>query len=95
MATFDPLPYWIVLQQPVFVVYGAEDERDNVPVAESVRRLESALATVGRTDARIVVVAGAGHAVLQPDDPTRLADDFTQALAAWLREHVTTRRPSS
>ncbi|MGH7541982.1 MAG: alpha/beta hydrolase family protein, partial [Gemmatimonadota bacterium] len=39
---FDPAPYWLQVSEPVFVVYGAEDERDNVPVAESVRRLEFA-----------------------------------------------------
>ena len=85
---FDPIPYWMQLAVPVLVAYGEEDERDNVPVAESVRRLEFAFRGVGKRDYRIVVVPGVGHALV---DHARheLAAPFVEALDRWLREHVT------
>lgn len=62
----DPIPAWRRLGQPVLVVYGERDEQDNVPVAESVRRLEAALA--GRAAPwRIEVLPGTGHALFLPD----------------------------
>ena len=65
----DPIPAWRRLRQPVLVVYGERDERDNVPVAESVRRLEAALA--GRSAPwRVEVVPGTGHALFLPDSTT-------------------------
>jgi len=87
VATYDPLPYWVHVAQPVFVVYGEEDERDNVPVAESVRRLEHVFRSVNKANQRVLVVAGAGHAIRDPQTH-RLAARFVDALAAWLQEHV-------
>lgn len=88
---YDPMPYWIVLRQPVLVVLGADDERDNVPVAASVQRLERGFASVGKRNARIVVVPGVGHALM--DHTTHeLAPMFTQALAEWVRTEVHPRR---
>jgi pimeloyl-ACP methyl ester carboxylesterase len=84
---YDPMPYWIVLRQPVLVVYGADDERDNVPVAASVQRLERGFASAGKRNARILVVPGAGHALIDP--ATReLMPAFTGALAEWVRAEV-------
>lgn len=84
---YDPMPYWIVLRQPVLVLLGAEDERDNVPVATSVQRLESAFASAGKRNGRVVVVPGAGHAFI--DHATHeLMPAFTQALAEWVRMEV-------
>lgn len=85
MLPFDPLPYWSSLEQPALVLYGAEDERDNVPVAESVRRLESAFATVGKRNGRIVVVPGAGHGFL---DERGLMPAFVDALGTWIEATV-------
>lgn len=88
---YDPLPYWLVLQQPVLVVLGAADEQDNVPVAVSVQRLERGFASAGKTNARIVVIPGAGHSLM--DARLReFAPGFTDALGAWMREHVTGTR---
>lgn len=84
---YDPMPYWIVLRQPVLVILGAEDERDNVPVAASVRRLEAAFASAGKRNARIVVVPGAGHA-LTDHTTHEFMPAFTSALAEWIRAEV-------
>lgn len=84
---FDPMPYWLQVSEPVFVVYGGEDERDNVPVAESVRRLEFAFQSVGKTDYRILVVPGVGHGIRLEDHPHPLAPAFVEALGRWLGEH--------
>jgi uncharacterized protein len=84
---YDPMPYWLVLRQPVLVLLGAEDERDNVPVAASVQRLETGFASTGKRNGRVVVVPGAGHSFI--DHTTReLMPAFTQALAAWVRTQV-------
>lgn len=92
VADFDPMPYWILVTQPVLVLYGAEDERDNVPVAESVRRLEHGFRSVRKENYRIVVVLAAGHGFL--DGQGRLMTAFTEALGGWVDAHVT-QRPES
>lgn len=38
---FDPLESWATAGLPTLILYGAEDQLDNVPVDESVRRLRS------------------------------------------------------
>ena len=87
---FDPMPYWILVEQPVLVLYGEEDESDNVPVAESVRRLEHAFGAVGKENARIVVIPDAGHGFLDMShrDPARhgLMPAFTESVTTWLEE---------
>lgn len=86
VASFDPMPYWLQVPQPVLVLYGAEDEADNVPVAESVRRLEFGFGLAGKENAEIVVVPGAGHAVWD-HEAGGLHPAAREALAAWLGEH--------
>jgi uncharacterized protein len=85
-AGYDPIPYWIQLTQPVLVVYGEDDERDNVPVRESVRRLEHAFKAAGKTNYRLLVVPGTGHSVMNSQG--ELMPAMREALAAWLREQV-------
>lgn len=87
VASFDPLPYWLQVQQPVLVVYGGEDEGDNVPVAESVRRLEFAFAAARHPSFRIEVFPGAGHGLLDPGGEG-LLPAFLDLLAGWLRQTV-------
>ncbi|HEX9944078.1 MAG TPA: alpha/beta fold hydrolase [Thermoanaerobaculia bacterium] len=86
VAAYDPLPYWIQLTEPVLVLYGAEDERDNVPVAESVRRLEHAFRSAGKTNYEIVVIPGAGHSFYETGK-RELMPAFVDALGAWLRRN--------
>jgi uncharacterized protein len=85
--TWDPLPYWLQVHQPVLIVYGEDDEEDNTPVRESVRRLEHTFGVVQKTDHQIVVVPGVGHGIRDPQS-RRLAPRFVEALGSWLGEHV-------
>lgn len=63
---YGPLPHWARLRVPVLVAYGEEDERDNVPVAESVERLEAALREAEHPSYTIRVLSGSGHALWDP-----------------------------
>lgn len=84
VARFDPMPYWTTVEQPVLVLYGERDELENVPVAESVRRLEHAFRLSRNEDATIRVVPGAGHALLDPGT-RQLVPEVVDTLRAWLR----------
>jgi dipeptidyl aminopeptidase/acylaminoacyl peptidase len=90
VVEFDPLPYWGQVAQPVLVVYGAEDEQDNVPVAESVRRLEHVFAATRKDNYQILVASGVGHGIRDPRTH-QLAAEFIDTLAAWLTKYVTSR----
>lgn len=81
---YAPMPYWLLVDSPVLVLYGEEDEHDNVPVAESVRRLEHGFASVGKKNAKIVVVPDAGHAFIDPER-RELMPAFVEALTGWVR----------
>ncbi len=63
----DPVPAWRSIDRPVLAVFGEEDERDNVPVAESVRRLQQALRPELHTRNAVRVFPGLGHALADPD----------------------------
>lgn len=86
-AGFDPMPYWILLSEPVLVLYGAEDESDNVPVAESVHRLEYAFESAGKENYRIAVIPGAGHGFLDMERHG-LMEEFSGELRGWIREYA-------
>ncbi len=95
ITDFDPIPHWKALDVPVFVAYGLEDEADNVPVAESVRRLEAAFAESGHEDATIRVYPGTGHALWAPDatqEDLRLHGDLVDDLARWLDRRASSDR---
>lgn len=93
VAAYDPLPYWIQLTEPVLVLYGAEDEHDNVPVAESVRRLEHAFRSAAKTNYEIAVIPGAGHGFLDPGR-RELMPEFVERLRGWA-ERTVGARPSA
>lgn len=80
---FDPLPHWLQVAQPAMIVYGELDERDNAPVAESVRRLRHVFDSVGKDNDDVLVVPGVGHGIRDPETH-RLSDAFTDHLAEWL-----------
>lgn len=63
---------------PALVVYGAEDETDNVPVAESVRRLGD----LASADLEVRVYEGSGHALA--DSSGWIRRDFLDETAAWV-----------
>lgn len=87
VANYDPLPYWLQLAQPVLVIYGERDEDDNVPVAESVRRLQHAFRIVGKENYKIVIIPNAGHALID-QERSELMPAFVSALTSWLEELV-------
>lgn len=78
---FTPLPHWRRLELPTLVVYGAEDERDNVPVAASVARLQEARLP----DLTVVVYPDSGHGLFEPGTRT-LRRDFLGLLTSWILE---------
>lgn len=84
-VAFDPIPYWMLMTEPVLVLYGEEDEADNVPVAESVHRLEYAFGSVRKENYRIAVIPGAGHGFLDMEIHG-LMPEFTEVLRGWVRE---------
>lgn len=89
-GTYDPLPYWVRVDRPILVVYGAEDEQDNVPVSKSVRRLEAALSTAETPDYTISVFPEAGHGLWDPashhSHEPKLLGEFTRFLVRWIHE---------
>jgi pimeloyl-ACP methyl ester carboxylesterase len=56
---FDAVSWWSRVKVPGLVVYGADDEQDNVPVKASVARL-------ARAGAEVMVVPGVGHSLTDP-----------------------------
>lgn len=84
---FSPIPYWMMVQVPVLVMYGEEDSQDNVPVEESVHRLDFAYRTLGKTNYRIEVIPGTGHALMDREKQ-RLLPAFVEVLQAWLKIHA-------
>lgn len=92
---YDPVLHWTQLRVPVFVAYGEEDEGDNVPVSESVQRLEAALQATEHPDYTIRVYPGSGHALWDPassQHAPKLRDDFVNRLVEWVHERARSRQ---
>ena len=87
VANYNPLPYWLQLTEPILVLYGELDEQDNVPVQESVRRLEFAFRSVGKRNYQIVVIPGVGHSLRDPRSRA-LAPAFLEAISRWGEQFV-------
>lgn len=82
-SDFNPMAYWPAVRQPVFVMLGIEDERDNVAVRESVDRLQFGFALSGKTNYTIAVIPEAGHdAGLLSDGPA--LEQSRAALTAFI-----------
>lgn len=62
ISKFDPLPYWQELDVEALLLFGADDS--NVPVAESVERIEA----LGLPSIGTVVFEGSGHALEEPPE---------------------------
>jgi pimeloyl-ACP methyl ester carboxylesterase len=104
IGDYDPIDHWRVLDQPSLVVYGKDDELDNVPVERSVQRLEEVNAARDNR-IEIAVFEGSGHALYAPGT-SRLREEFTDLLVRWVhrqhrglrghefeRQHVPSRGP--
>ena len=84
---FDPMPYWTLVRQPALILYGEEDEADNVAVAESVRRLRFGFGVAGKENYEIVVLPGVGHS-LGWSPETGLGDAAASTIRKWLEANV-------
>lgn len=84
---FDPIPHWQELRIPVLVVYGEEDEKDNVPVEESVARFNQMIQTGEHQQFTIKVFPHTGHGFLNEEE-TWIREDFLQLLAGWITENA-------
>lgn len=82
VGAFDPLPYWRRVAQPVLVVYGRLDEKDNVPVARSVSNLEDAFRG-RRAQLTLQVYDDSGHAIYEPDR-AEIRSDFIELMTDWV-----------
>ncbi len=82
----DPIPYWERVRAPVLVLFGREDERDNVPVQTSVDRLASMKAR-SDSDITVQVFDGVGHGFREPGQQ-EIHPDVLQTLADWVLMRV-------
>ena len=80
---FDPLPAWRSATMPVLIVYGRDDEGDNVPVAASLARLEPVAAEQPDGRFRIEIFEGSGHGLYAPGTRSIRAD-FLVLLGDWI-----------
>ncbi len=62
VADYDPIPHWNAVEIPALVLFGADDT--NVPSEESERRLKA----LAKSNLRIEVYTGSGHALQDPVD---------------------------
>lgn len=83
---FDPIPYWAAFEGPSLIVYGREDEKDNVPVARSERLLER-VRQEHLVDMTVKVFEGTGHGFFEPGR-RRIRQDFLDFLVEWIVEKV-------
>lgn len=67
VGRIDPVDSWAQSRIPVLLVYGEEDQEDNVPVERSVRRLDELRRSPGRPPVNVLVFEGRGHTLVEPD----------------------------
>jgi hypothetical protein len=90
VGDLDLAAAWSRVEVPALVVYGGRDELDNVPVSESVRRLNQALS--GNAAAEIVVYPASGHTIEEPGvEPARLRAELLDRIGRFVHG----KRPSS
>jgi len=83
-GNYDPMPHWRSLEVPGLVVYGADDERDNVPVSRSVALLEE---ISGSVDLTVRVYPDSGHGLFVPGTRT-IRPEALALLSRWIRDAV-------
>ncbi len=87
---FDPIPLWETLPVPGLIIFGDEDEFDNIPVRESLRRLDTALTRNPRANLTVNVFQGSGHGLQEPETK-RIRQDFLSLLTEWIIASARTR----
>ena len=80
------MDYWIQVNQPVFVAYGVKDQNDNIPVYESVYRLQKGFSEIHKTNYEIQLY-DTGHAMYE-DDRAALRQEFIDDLLKWLNKNI-------
>jgi len=78
---FDLTKAWKAWSGPFFIAYGELDEFDNVPVSQSVARLERCCAGSMAIDWN--VYRGTGHSLVDPETETFIPD-FWRDQIAWI-----------
>lgn len=79
MAGFDPIPYWLNTQEPVFFAFGGNDT--NVPVDASIQRLGEH----GLDPHRIEVYPDGGHAIRDPATDA-VSEQYLRDLVEFVEE---------
>lgn len=82
VKNFDPITLWETLPVPALLVFGGEDE--NVPIQESLRRLEAVIHRTRRQDLSVNVFLGSGHALRDPRTK-RIRRDVLCLLSEWIK----------
>jgi pimeloyl-ACP methyl ester carboxylesterase len=91
IGAYDPIIYWKLLKQPALILFGEEDEFDNVPVKESIVRLENSFKGI-KKDITIRVYPGSGHGLFEPGTETRrLREEAFQLLTSWILKRTIRR----
>lgn len=83
IGSFDPAPLWGELDAPSLLLYGAEDESDNIPVGATVARLE-AIGADAQGDIAWRVYDGMGHALFDIERGW-VSERVLADLIAWIR----------
>ncbi len=83
---FNPMDYWVQVAQPVFVAYGIKDQNDNIPVYESVYRMQKGFSEIDKTNYEIQLY-NTGHAMYE-DDRAALRQEFIDDLLKWLNKNI-------
>lgn len=81
---FNPMDYWKQVNQPVFVAYGSKDQNDNMPVYESVYRLQKGFKSMEKENYEINIYE-TGHAMYE-DDKAEIRKEFIEDLLNWLKK---------
>ncbi|MBA3530847.1 MAG: dienelactone hydrolase family protein, partial [Ardenticatenales bacterium] len=76
---FDPIPYWRKVSVPVFMAFGENDK--NVPVEESVRRIQA----LNQENMMIKIYPGGGHGIVDPTS-RRVQEAFLKDLADFIAQ---------
>lgn len=86
VGDYDPLPFWRAVKQPVLVIYGEKDR--NAPAVRSAYQLLRAFLEEEHPDATVRVIAGAGHALWNPETAgahmPELHPELLETLNSWI-----------
>ena len=85
VGRIDPVESWAQSAVPVLVVYGSEDEADNVPVQRSVFRLEDLRRSPGSPALTLRVYEGLGHTLVD-EQKGWIDDEVLTEIGTWVHQ---------